>query len=120
METIKYIDSKEKCQAGIDAKHLVCSHCGGERVPIETVDNASRPTYWPGCMSCERFDYGVTPIVYEVAKKMVTEHFYRHYSHMDSPNGKDESYQKYYTESQIGGTTSIVMTILKLHSELTK
>jgi len=115
-----YIETKEQCQAKIDAVHLVCSHCGGDREPIETVDNSNRPTYWPGCMACQRFDYGVKPIVYEIAKKLVLERFYVHYSHMDSPYGKDQEYKKYWEESQIGGATSIVNDVLRFHSQLTE
>lgn len=119
-EVKEYRCTKEDCQAGIDLNNLVCSHCGGKREPIETVDNSHNPTYWPGCMACQRFDYGVKPVVYEIAKKMVTDQHFVCYSHMDHPHGKDEQYQKYWLESQIGGTTSLVRDILNFHSQLTK
>lgn len=116
-ETI-YVESKDECQRKIDAIHLVCSHCGGEREPIETVDNSHNPTYWPGCLACSRFDYGVDPVVYEIAKELVDNRNYIHYSHMDNPKNNDEAYKKYYRESQIGGATGLVRDILSIHSKL--
>lgn len=120
VQEIVYIETKQQCQDKIDSDHRVCSHCGGEREPIETVDNAGRPTYWAGCMACQRFDNGVTPIVYEIAKMLVDERNYIAYSHMDSPSDRDEAYKKYYRESQIGGATYIVRDVLLLHDKLTK
>lgn len=115
-----YIDSKEKCQSEIDSRGCVCSQCGGQLTPIETVDNSNRPTFWAGCENCSIFNYGVPPIVFKIAKKMVTEQFFIAYRHMDSPVGKDKAYQDYYRDSQIGGASNLVSQVLKNYNQLLK
>ncbi len=54
---MEYIITKEQCEKA--HKSLVCSGCGKPIEAIETVDNANRPTFWAGCNSCGRFQYGV-------------------------------------------------------------
>ena len=111
IEQIEYKTTFEHCKRLI---YGVCSHCGGELEPIETVDNSNAPTFWAGCKPCSRFDWGVLPEVYSIAEKMVDDNHYLAYSHMDSPRDRDDEYKKYYRESQIGGTTSIVAQIWRL------
>lgn len=116
-----YIETKEDCQRQIDAAGTVCSRCAGVITPIETVDNSGRPTYWMGCEVCGRFDYGVPKLIYDIAKRLVTERNFVPYRHMDYPaDQKGEEYKKYWTESQIGGATSIVTDVLRIQKQLTE
>ena len=85
--------------------HGVCSRCGGELEPIETVDNSGNPTFWQGCISCSCFDSGVTPEIYKIAKEMVEKHLLRPYSHPCS------------WASQISGACDIVWNVLKISKE---
>lgn len=111
---MEYVETKKDCQKKIDAADNVCSQCGRELTPIETVDNSGRPTFWTGCEHCSRFDYGVTEIAYRIAKQLVEKENHVHYSHMDPPYGKDNSYKQYYIETQIGGTSKLVARIIYL------
>lgn len=114
-----YKTTKEDCQAAIDLTGYVCSRCGGIRTPIETVDNSGDATFWPGCLHCEVFNYGVSQHVYDIAKYLVDKENYVHYSHMDNPNSrKDEWYKQYWRCSQIDGATGIVRDVFRIH-ELT-
>lgn len=116
-ETIEYQITKDKCQSMIKG---VCSGCGGQLEPMETVDNSGNPTYWSGCPKCEVFDWGCDPLVFEIAKHMVTEDKYTHYGRdiIPSPEGKEESYKVHWLSSQIRGTTSLVRQVLNIHNSL--
>src|SRR3990167_8423343 len=67
-----YQVERADCARGIRG---VCAGCGGEIVPVETVDNADRPTYWAGCMKCQRFGNGVSPEVFLIARKLVVGNY---------------------------------------------
>jgi hypothetical protein len=118
MEAIekKYMTTREQCAERIFG---VCAGCGGELVPLETVDNSGNPTFWAGCEVCSVFDNGVSKLTFEIAKKMVTECNHIAYSHLDRPDNKDEAYKKYWLSSQIRGTVYTVIKVLALREELT-
>lgn|SRR3990167_8967259 len=112
----EYKTSKAYCQSMIKG---VCDHCGGEIVPLETVDNSGNPTYWAGCESCSIFCSGVSKEVFEIAKRMVIEEHYKPYSHMNSPDGKDDNYKKYFEGCQISGACSTVYMVDKFRKQIT-
>jgi len=110
--------SKKSCQDNIRG---VCGQCGGERTPIKTVDNVGNPTYWAGCEKCNIFCSGVDPKIHLIAKKLVTEHGYVHYSHMGNRadiENKPEPEKEYWELSQIGGACDLVMQILEIQKEI--
>lgn len=119
-ETKQYKETREQCQSQIDAGGNVCSQCGAKLTPIETVDNSGDPTFWMGCEPCCKFDYGVKPIVFQIAKELVTAHNHVHYSHMDSVYGKDDDYKKYWLATQVGGTSKMVSLVIQLYKKLSK
>lgn len=104
----EYKITRDQCREKIFG---VCSGCGGPLEPIETVDNARDPTFWPGCLSCSRFDYGVPERVFKAARKLVSERWLKPYKHIpdDAP---------YYTEEQTRGATSIVLDVLSVLREI--
>lgn len=113
---MKYKITKARCQKMING---ICRRCGGGLVPFKTVDNAGDPTYWAGCPKCSVFDWGCKPEIYEIAKQLVDSCYYTHYSHIDRP--KDNATKKakeQYRTTQISGTTSIVMDVLRVEKEL--
>jgi hypothetical protein len=116
-DTIEYIISKEDCQAGIDKNGNVCSGCGANLTPIDTVDNAGRPTHWSGCTVCMCFDYGVKEQIYKIAHTMVTERHYRHYKHDREPDKSNSEEYAYWLSSQVRGTSSHVREIIGLYNE---
>lgn len=122
METTEkeYQITKEHCVTLI---HGVCDRCGGELEPIETVDNARNPTYWPHCPSCQVFCYGCNPTHYEIAKRLVDERNFKGYSHMDYPKDNPVTeqeiwYKDYYRKSQISAAISVVIDVLKINEQL--
>lgn len=115
-----YITTKEDCQKQIDTNGKVCTRCGGKLTPIETVDNLDRPTFWIGCESCKIFNYGVKPIFFEIAKKMVMERNHTAYSYEKEPDKeKNPEHHRCWTETQIGGTSLQVQEIISLFYSLT-
>lgn len=110
---MEYVTTKEECENKIEQSGCICSGCG-----IETVDNSNNPTFWSGCMKCSMFDYGVLPIIFDTAKKLVTERYYIHYSYMGSNYGLTGEQLEYWLSSQIKGTTSIVRDVLNIYNEL--
>jgi hypothetical protein len=106
----KYEITKEHCQTTI---HGVCNGCGGKIEPIETVDNAGSPTFWPGCNNCHKFCYGVSEEVFRIARKLVCE---RHERYYHEPEPSDPEKRKYWIESQTSGMCSIVSFVLSLSS----
>lgn len=98
----EYVTTREQCQALIRG---VCSGCGGEIVPLETVDNARNPTFWAGCVKCSRFDQGVDERVFRTARSLVEQHRLIPYSFIneDAPG---------WLESQTHGAVSIVHDVL--------
>lgn len=80
-----YQITKKACQKGIDERSFVCSYCGRDLVPIETVDNANNLTFWAGCMhgtDSGNYGVGVPKEVFELAEKLVCDGE-RAYSHLD-------------------------------------
>jgi len=112
---IKYATPKEVCQSRIKG---VCPSCGGALEPIETVDNSGQPTFWAGCNPCGQFSNGVTPEVYQIAYKMVTEKNFWAYSHLKKEASPTPQQELYWTQSQVRGTCSVVNDVLKLHEHL--
>lgn len=118
-EIKEYKTTKESCQQTIAMNGCICSRCGGDLTPIETVDNSGDPTFWQGCEKCQVFNYGVKPDIYEIAKHMVDEDHYVHYSHMDHPSTRtDEGYKEYWRCSQIDGATGIIRKIFRIQKLL--
>lgn len=115
MDTTEYRITKEQCQSRISG---VCSHCGGELTPIETVDNSKNPTFWAGCEHCSRFDSGVSKEVFEIARALVDEYHFKRYSHLDERHDDDEETRQYHRETQIGGATIIVRQVLHIRDSL--
>jgi hypothetical protein len=114
-----YSITREQCQAAISG---VCSGCGGELVPIGTVDNAGDPTFWSGCMRCSMFDGGCDPLVFRVARAMVTEHHFVPYRHMQRPSDGaaiGDAYT-YWLTSQTKGAVTTVREIKHLLEEYAK
>jgi len=118
LENLVYITSREDCQAAIDKSGCVCKCCGGILTPIETIDNSNQPTYWSGCASCQRYDYGVKPIIHEIAHQLVTRRFYRAYHNEQPDETKDPIAFEYWLKSQIGGISAQVQDIIYLYKEL--
>lgn len=76
MDGKTYQITKETCQKMIDDRGNVCDYCGRDIVPIETVDNAKQPTYWPGCMhggECGHYTASVPKDVFDLAEKLVCD-----------------------------------------------
>lgn len=94
----------------------ICSRCGGELSPIETVDNCGDSTFWSGCKKCQTFDFGVNPSIYQIASKMVREKFFVYYSHLDEPKKNSPEHVE-WEHSQISGTCKIVIEIINLQRE---
>ena len=118
-EGLAFVISKEDCQAVIDKNGCVCKRCGGMLSPIQTVDNGGSPTHWSGCLACEVYDYGVKPIVHEVAHQLVTKRFYRAYHHEQEPDAtKNPMAHEYWLKSQIGGISSQVQETIFLYEKL--
>jgi hypothetical protein len=116
-----YKTTKEACQKTIDINiqewDAVCSQCGGKLEPIETVDNSNYPTFWAGCMACERFNWGVPRYAQKIAAHLVDNHNYVHYSHMGNGYGKEGAEKKYWRDSQIGGAAYLVRQIVDLYKK---
>lgn len=99
----KFQISFEDCKGMIKG---VCDGCGGQLVPIETIDNSNNPTHWPHCPVCSKYHWGTPEYIHNIAKKMVVENRFIAYRHMD---GDEHNYQ----QSQISGTCDIVRHVLK-------
>lgn len=92
---MKYQETKKQCQEKIDKLDNVCDRCGRKIVPVKTVDNANRPTYWAGCChgsksGCGHFTNGVKKEIYDLAVKLVLEDDI--YLGMDKEEGSDFNY----------------------------
>lgn len=114
----QYDITKERCQTMIDRSPVVCPCCGGKLEPLETVNNSGVPTFWAGCAACQSFSWGFSPEVFKIANHMVRERHYQHYSHMPRLFNPTPAEEDYWYKSQIGGTCSLVSTILNLQKEL--
>jgi len=111
--------TKKQCQQKIDKWQNVCTSCGGELVPIKTVDNANNPTHWVGCESCQKFDIGTKERLYKIAVKMVDERNFTAYNYEQQPNkNKDPEQFDYWRKGQISGTVRVVSDILRFENEM--
>ena len=117
-EKINYKTTKDACQSIIDMKPVVCPGCGGKLEPLETVDNSGDPTFWAGCLVCESFSWGTTPIVFQIANKIVRDHNYTAYAHDQFPYNGTEQAKEYWYKSQTRGACSDVLLILKTKQEI--
>lgn len=108
---MRYKITKEQCRTHIFG---VCSRCGGGITPMETVDNAGDPTFWPGCEKCMCFDHGVDRKIFKTAEKLVNDG-YRHYSHIDHDSSDDEEIKRYKVGSQISGACGLVRDVLHIY-----
>ena len=116
----EYKITKEHCLTLI---HGICNRCGGVLEPIETVDNADDPTFWPACLACNVFCYGVDPIHYEIARQLVDDKNHIAYHHVKHPvatpqTSSEIAYADYYRKTQISGTTGLVTSILSIYNKL--
>jgi hypothetical protein len=103
----EYMVTQERCQEMIDDGDYVCDRCGRTRVPIETVDNAGRPTYWAGCFhgntDSGHYTDGVKREVFELAEKLVCDGEIA-YSHLDpSEYSASPESRLYWFQSQVSG-----------------
>jgi len=109
---VEYKITKQRCQDNIMG---VCSRCGGKLEPLETVDNARRPTFWSGCPECFCFDNGVPQRVYDTAKILVKEEGYRPCSNTCYDNDSDDL-KRHKINSQISGACGLVRDVLRIHA----
>jgi hypothetical protein len=93
-----YQTTEDECRKSISG---VCPGCGKEVEPIETVDNAGRPTFWEGCTDCGLFCNGVTQQVHEISKKLVADHT------CDGPWRSNFASEELYTYEFKGATRRI-------------
>lgn len=107
----EYKTTKEECWDRIKG---VCDGCGGELVPMETVDNSDSPTYWAGCEHCSKFCWGVDKKVWEIARKLVLERNWRPYSSMSEGDYKTEAEKEYWLDSQTAGAVRQVYDVINI------
>jgi hypothetical protein len=101
-------------------KDKVCTRCGGELSPIETVDNGGNADVWAGCKRCEVFNYGTSKENYELRKRIFFETDYLPYTHLEEDMREkrdDPEWSRYYFESQLDGMDKMVNFIKRLLSE---
>ena len=69
---------------------------------------------------CGHYDWGTTEEIFTIADKMVRDHDYRPYSHIDMSDPKmTDSEKEYKTRAQVGGACSTVQKVLEIHGSLT-
>lgn len=112
----EYEISAERCLTMIGEN--VCPGCGGKLGPIETEDNSGSPTYWAGCMDCQCFSWGVEKIIHDVAKEMVINRNYVHYSHLGDRFSKSGEDLNRWLISQITGASNHVYAVIKTYEIL--
>lgn len=115
MDGKTYVTTKAECQAKIDSWGNVCDSCGRDLEPIETVDNADNPTFWPGCYHGTRtpegggygnFTNGVPKELYALALKCVLNG-QRAYRHMGKGEyRKTPEQREYWFRAQVSGMCS--------------
>lgn len=108
--------AKEKCESMIEGR--ICPSCGGKLEALSTRDNAGNPTWWSGCNPCQRFSWGVDPIVFKVAKEMVDNHNYKPYSHLGVKENHPKEFWPEWYRSQYSGACSDICQILKIANNL--
>jgi hypothetical protein len=109
-----YQTTKEDCQKSIKG---VCPGCGSLVEPIETHDNSDNPTFWAGCKNCHEFCSGVNPLIFKIARHMVTKEGLVPYHHLKEYDG-DKEMEDYCLRRQISGACSIVTRVLLTHFTL--
>lgn len=110
--------TKERCIELTDGR--VCPSCGCPLQPLDTVDNAGHPTFWAGCMPCQRFSWGVKPLIFQIAKEMVDDHHYIAYSYLGvKENHPQDEWPEWY-RSQYSGTCSTVQQVLNILERINK
>ena len=107
---MKYVQTKEQCQANIYKNGNVCDGCGGELTPNETFDNARNPTYWVHCENCLQFTNGVKPNIFAISKFMVDENGFEPANYY--PEGD------YYRAAQLRAASRIVEKIISIHDKM--
>ena len=113
-DRMEYKTTFEKCKSGL---YGICSRCGGELEPIETVDNSGDPTFWQGCKACSCFDSGVKPETYRIAKELVENEFFRPYGHVDHNPNDNKEMKAHKLQTQISAACRIVTSVLRLHNQ---
>ena len=99
---VKYQTTKADCQKAIDERGKVCPGCGRRIIPLKTVDNSGRPTYWPGCVHCDRFTCGTEKKNFEIAKNLFTEKGWFRPAPIDAPDASSsKGYIEYYNSVQL-------------------
>ena len=119
----KYVTTKLQCQKKIDTFNTVCDYCGGNIVPIETVDNADNPTYWPGCYHGDdsgHFTSGCPHVVLELAETLILngEQPYSHLSKLEYKS--TQWHRKYWFQSQVSGMCALIQKIERAKTLLPK
>lgn len=84
------------------------------------MDNSGDPTFWSHCADCEKFYWGINPLIHQIAKELVVNKGYIHYNHMDLPESREDWYKKYYERTQISGTCGIVQMVLNAKEKIEK
>lgn len=112
----KYATSKKKCQEMIKG---ICAGCGGKLKPIETVDNSGEPTFWSYCEICDRLDWGVEKVIWQIARQLVTKHHFIAYLTCEKASyQKNEKERKHWINTQTRGATKIVINVLNEYKKL--
>ena len=112
----KYGIDKEQCRKMIKG---VCSGCGGELNPMKTVDNADNPTYWGGCIKCQKFCWGVDKKIWKIARNLTEKGILTYYGFMKKDEYSDTKERKeYWLNTQTSGAIRIVREVLREWKEL--
>lgn len=110
----KYVTTEAECRAAIRG---VCPGCGGELTPIETTDNAKRPTFWSGCLKCFTYDRGVPRVIFETARFLVENNYIIPYNHLRRDEYTDSPERiEYWLSRQTAGLSQVVLKVVARHS----
>jgi len=108
----KYQTTKAECQKTIKG---VCEGCGGELMPIKTVNNSNEPTFWVGCETCRCFRGGVDKRYWKIARHLVKENIIKPYSDSQYDYKDSPERLEYYLDFQTAGLSQ---TIRYIHKKL--
>lgn len=109
----EYVQTEQECQKKIDDYNGVCTGCGGELTPMETVDNSHNPTFWSGCEPCAVFDWGVEVEIFNAARYMVLERFHYVYRSHQKPEATSGEDYDYWLATQTKGAVSLLRDVKK-------
>jgi len=113
----KYQISKKECMESI---HGVCNGCGRKLKPIETVDNSGNPTFWAGCIKCERFCNGVDKTIWRIARNLVeNDKLILYKDILRSENNNEEELEKYLSY-QTDRASYVVMEVINEYFKVKK